>query len=243
MKKETDEFKGSILDFQLEIKAEDVTPEGTFKGYGSVFGNVDSGGDVVVAGAFKDTINRGGRNGNGIAMLWQHSSRYPIGIWTKLLEDEKGLYVEGQVEPTATPDGIPVLNMMRLGGVKGLSIGFNTLVSEDDEKRKVRYLKEIELWEISLVTFPMNKRSIITNVKDTIRGAKTIREFEDALREVGVSKEDAKWIAGMWRKEHDDQSNLREVGETDGINALAMALREIRSELDYSAIKEAMKHF
>lgn len=231
--------KDEILDFHFEMKLEDVTPEGFFKGYASTFGGPpDSGGDIVAPGAFKNTIKRGGRNRNGIAMLWSHDPHSPIGTWPVLSEDAKGLYVEGMVEPTVTPGGIPVLKLMKMGSVRGLSIGFNTIKYEIDKKKQIRTLQEVELWEISPVTFPMNKFARITSVKN-IRDARTVREFEESLREAGISREDAKWIAKWWRP------NLREADavEGEGLDSILQTLRNVDSELAMQAIQGALKDF
>jgi len=86
-----------ILNVPFEIKESNIQESGTFSGYGSVFGNKDSHGDICVQGCFSKSINSGGRNGTGVAMLYQHYSRNPIGIWKMIVEDSRGLKVEGQL--------------------------------------------------------------------------------------------------------------------------------------------------
>lgn len=201
------------LSFSLEIKTDDVNVDGHFKGYASTFGGpADSGGDVIATGCFAKTLKSNGRNGNGIALLWSHDARAPIGIWTSLQEDKKGLYVEGCVEPTAMPDGIPVHKIMRMGGIKGLSIGYSTVLSDMDEKKRVRTIKEAELWEISLVTFPMNTRASVTSVKE-ILGAKTPRELERSLRDAGIDHEVSKYLVALCK------SGLRDAGRQQHIDS------------------------
>jgi uncharacterized protein len=88
----------NYYDCPFEIKSEDITDKGRFSGYGSTFGGKpDSYGDIIVQGAFKETLERGGRNGNGIGMLWQHRSEEPIGVYESIVENSKGLKVEGQL--------------------------------------------------------------------------------------------------------------------------------------------------
>jgi uncharacterized protein len=169
-----------------EIKA---SAEGVIEGYGSVFGNVDSYGDIVVAGAFADTL----KSGRAPAMLWQHDPGEPIGVWTEVREDKRGLVVTGQLA-LGTQRGREALELIRMGALSGLSIGFSTVRSSFDEQTGVRSLLELDLWEVSPVTFPANEAARITSAKsDTI---KTVRDFERALRdELGFSKGAATAIA------------------------------------------------
>jgi hypothetical protein len=218
------------LDFALEIKAEDVTDEGFFKGYASTFnGPPDAGGDVVLPGAFNGTIERGGRNKTGIALLWSHQATQPLGIWTSLLEDKKGLAVQGQIA-VETSLGRDTHTLMKMKAVQGLSIGYDTLEYEIDDKgkRRIRKLKEVELWEISLVTFPMNVRGRVTNVK-AIEEAATEREMEHALREAGLTKAAAQYVVKLCRP------SLREAGRVasdhNGMQTLLGALQEVNAGL------------
>lgn len=230
--------KDEMLDFVFEIKKEEVTPEGFFKGYASTFGGPpDSVNDIVLSGAFKKTLKNKGRNGNGIALLWSHDSRAPIGTWTSIREDDTGLSVEGIVEPQATPNGIPVLKIMRLGGVKGLSIGYNTVLSEFDEKKRIRTIKEVELWEISLCTFPANTRASVTSVKNILE-ARTERELEDALRDAGLSRDASKYIVKLTKH------GLREAGkeaEKTNISSVLSELRRVNLELTMTEIQQVLQ--
>ena len=186
-------------DFPFEIRADSVTEDGYFEGYASVFGGPpDSYGDIVEKGAFHTTLQKGGRNGNGIPMLWHHTPEFPVGVWDFMQEDEKGLPVKGSIDKTVTPMGIPVYSMMKKGAVRGLSIGFNVKKSDRDETTGIRTIKEIELWEVSLVTFPAAKKAQVTTVKD-IEAANTPRELEKALREAGLSNTAAKYMVSMCR--------------------------------------------
>ena len=142
-----------------------VAPEGTFSGYASVFGVADTGRDVVARGAFRDSLVK--RGPRGIKMLWQHDANEPIGHWEALAEDAHGLKVKGRLN-LAVARAREVLALMREGAVDGLSIGFRTEKSATDRKSGLRTLLKIDLWEISIVTFPMLPQARVSAVK---RGA------------------------------------------------------------------------
>ncbi|MCE9566352.1 MAG: HK97 family phage prohead protease [Planctomycetes bacterium] len=130
----------------------------TVEGFGSTFGNVDSYGDMVMPGAFvKSLLTR------KPAMLWQHNSDEPIGVWDEVRETPQGLYLKGRILPTAC--GNDAYTLAKGGALTGLSIGYSTKKSEHDPKTNVRKLLEVELYEVSLVTFPANEAATITGVK------------------------------------------------------------------------------
>lgn len=193
------------LDFPFEVKS--LSEDGTFDGYGSTFGGEpDSYGDVIAKGAFSKSLAKGGRNGNGIAMLWQHNSDQPIGIWPSISEDSRGLAVQGKIAIN-TSLGKDAYTLLKMGAIKGLSIGYNTVDYEYNTESKIRTLKEVDLWEISLVTFPANTNATITGIK-AFEEAQNIREFERALRDAGLSQKQAKYIISMcqdsFEKRHRD---------------------------------------
>ncbi len=189
------EYKNiAIEDFELKVEGDD---KGVFTGYGSTFGGTpDSYGDIVEAGAFSQTISKGGANGLGVGMLWSHDSSRPIGAWKELLQDKKGLRVHGKLTIDAT-DGKDMFHLMKDGAVKGLSIGFTPTDFEIDEKKKRRYLKSVDLWEISPTVFPANTRAKINSVKSFIEEARTERDLEGALREAGLSVSISKYIVKL----------------------------------------------
>jgi hypothetical protein len=196
-------MNNEFIDVPFQFESKSLTEDGTFEGYGSMFGGEpDAYGDVVVKGAFKKTISKGGRNGFGIAMLYQHDPKQPIGTWQTLREDDKGLYVKGKlIRGVQKADEAYLL--MKENVLRGLSIGYDTIDHEivEDKKRntRTRFLKEVSLWEISPVTFPALVRAQITNVKSLIRDSKDERSLEAALREAGLSNGEAKDIVFMCR--------------------------------------------
>lgn len=144
----------------LALQVKEVDDEaGTFSGYAAVFGNRDSYGDVIEPGAFSKTI---AEKGGVFPVLWQHDPWEPIGVSSQMVEDEKGLFVEASVTKESQR-GREALALMKMGAVKGLSIGFQVLQRSVDAG--VRHLTEIKLWEFSPVTFPANELALVTGVK------------------------------------------------------------------------------
>ncbi|WP_102224345.1 HK97 family phage prohead protease [Acidimangrovimonas sediminis] len=146
-------------DYGLELKycrpevALELGEDATIRGYASVFGHVDQGGDVVAAGAYARSLSALAARGGRVKMLWQHDPAQPIGVWDVVREDGKGLWVEGRVL-TEVAQGREALALLDAGAIEGLSIGYRTVSAERDAKGR-RLLQELELWEVSLVTFPM----------------------------------------------------------------------------------------
>jgi len=174
--------------FESEIKAENN--KGIFTGYGSIFGNEDQGNDIMQKGAFtKSLVNR---PVSKVKMLYQHKTDEPIGVFTDMYEDSKGLFVKGQLA-MGTQKGREAYELLKMGALDGMSIGFRADPEKqgyNENKRGVRTLKEVDLMEISLVTFPMNESALIETVKGN---AKNIREWEKILREAGgLSRTEAK---------------------------------------------------
>ena len=160
------------LDCRLEIKAID---EGamTFEGYGAVFGNMDSCGDVIVKGAFAETLAEAKTSGQWPALLAQHggfeaASNMPLGAWQEMREDDHGLFVVGKFADT--PRGQEAYTLMKMTprpAITGLSIGYTPIEWENRSKPEDprRKLKKVKLWEVSLVTFPANDKARVLAVK------------------------------------------------------------------------------
>lgn len=181
----------------FEAKAVD-DKTGTFSGYCSVFGNEDSYGDVVMPGAFKDTIQAWTDRGKMPPILWQHDTSVIIGIWTKLAEDDTGLYGEGVLFIDDIPKAREALALMKYDAIDGLSIGYRLQKWSYNEDDAVLELLAIDLKEISVVTFPANDESRIDAVKNILDAGElpTLPQFEKFLREAGFSKTQATGIAG-----------------------------------------------
>jgi len=173
------------LSLPFEIKA---TGDKYLEGHGSVFGNVDLGADIMVPGAFKRSLAEHKSKGTMPAMLWQHQSDQIPGIWVRAGEDDVGLDLKGEFADTQLGREARTLSKMR--AVRGLSIG-GMIVDFDFDRKGNRLIKEFDLWEVSLVTFPMNPKATIEAIKSMYADP---RAFERHLREVGVSKTDARGI-------------------------------------------------
>ena len=179
------------LDVPLTIKS--VSESGEFEGYGSVFGNKDSYDDIVLPGAFKSSLERWREKGRLPAMLWQHQISEPVGVYTEMKEDDVGLYVRGRLLIDDDPLAKRAHAHMKAGSLGGMSIGYMLNDWEYDREKEAWMLKEIDLWEVSLVTFPANEEARINNVKSALERGEMPRpsDVERALREVGFSKTQA----------------------------------------------------
>lgn len=144
-------------DYGLELKyaaGAQIVSDGTaIEGYASLFGMADQGGDVVQSGAYALSLKRLSARGDKVRMLWQHDPTRPIGVWEEIREDAKGLWVKGRLLPEIA-QAREAAALIAAGAIDGLSIGYRTISAQRDSKGR-RVLSEVELWEVSLVTFPM----------------------------------------------------------------------------------------
>lgn len=192
-------------DFALQVK--DVSDEGTFEGYGSVFGNRDSYGEKVMPGAFVESLARHKREGTSVLMLYQHDGYEPIGVWEDLAEDAKGLWGRGRLV-MGVRRAEETYKLLKAGALRGLSIGYREVEVEPDGND--RLLKKLDLLEISPVSFPANRRARVDTVKSAgalaleefarlVRDGEppAIKEFENILRDAGIPKSMAVSIASV----------------------------------------------
>lgn len=199
------------LDVPFKIKA--VSEDGLFSGYGSVFGVIDSYKEVVAPGAFSESLSQ-----RTPALLWQHRSGEPIGVYSALREDQTGLYVEGKLA-LKTARGAEAYELLKMGAISGLSIGFVTRDDSYDRVTGIRTLKKVDLWEVSLVTFPANDAARVSGVKsiDTIA---SLADAESYLRDAGgLSRREATALVSRIK-------SLRGRGDPDELGELlALASR------------------
>lgn len=179
-------------DLQLTIKS--VSETGEFEGYGSVFGNKDSHSDIIVPGAYQKSLTAWAAKGRLPALLWQHDMGEPIGVYTEMREDDVGLFVKGRLLIDDDPLARRAYAHMKAGSLTGLSIGYVLEDYDYDPQKEAWMLKEIDLWEVSLVTFPSNDDARIADVKSLLERGETPppSKVEKALREVGFSVSQAK---------------------------------------------------
>jgi HK97 family phage prohead protease len=202
-------------DFAFELKS--LKDDGTFEGYGSVFGVKDSYDEIVSHGAFAESLAAHKAAGTMPAMLWQHRSGEPVGIYTEMVEDSIGLKVSGQLA-LKTSRGAEAYELLKMKAISGLSIGFVTREDSYDRVTGIRTLKKVDLWEVSLVTFPANDAARVQGVK-SIEEFQNLRDAERFLRDSGMSRAEA--VAFVARVKSLGQSD----SDGDGMQQIAEALR------------------
>ena len=177
-----------ITDMGLEHKfvaigsTETVEDGVKIEGYASYCGEVDRGGDIVARGAYAASLHALGAKGGQVKMLWQHDPAQPIGVWDEVREDARGLFVKGRILADVAK-GREAAALIAAGAIDGLSIGYRTVKATKDDKGR-RLLTELELWEVSLVTFPMLPSARV--------GAKGEGPDDAALRDLARVFDDAR---------------------------------------------------
>jgi HK97 family phage prohead protease len=171
------------LERPFEVKA--VEDDGAFEGFGSVFGNVDSYKEIVAPGAFAESLAQWKASGRLPPVLWQHRSGEPIGPYLFMEEQPIGLHAKGQLLINDVQRAKEARALMKAKAVNGLSIGFVTREDSYDRLTGIRTLKKVDLWEVSVVTFPANPAAQISSVKSAIDAIETVRDAEAFLRDVG----------------------------------------------------------
>ena len=223
---ESKNIEKDFIEIKSEIKAysdeEEDKNYGTFEGYGSVFGNKDLGNDVIESGAFTKSLKK--RKPKNIKLLYQHKSDMPIGVFDDIKEDEHGLVVKGRLA-LKTQAGAEAYELLKMGALDGLSIGFRVNPQEVsyDKRANKRIIKEVDLMEVSLVTFPMNPKATVMSVKGE---EISIREWEKGMRDAfPISRSEAKLAA----KAVTDAFNQRDVDSNaelvDAIKNLTLTLK------------------
>jgi HK97 family phage prohead protease len=184
-----------FLDVPFEIKALQ-DEEGIFEGYGSIFGNLDADGDVIEPGAFTKSLQMHQSSQTQPALLWMHNPYQPVGRYLDIREDARGLYVKGQLILEST-QGRDAYALLKGGAINGLSIGYIPKNWELDKVQKTRRLKEVALWEVSLVTFPANTLARVMAVKSKIISGEipTLQELEQLLcQECGMNEKESQLL-------------------------------------------------
>lgn len=219
----------NYLTKSIDLDLKSLTDTGRFSGYGSVFGNVDKGGDVVEFGAFGKSLELWSKSDRSVPTLWQHKTDEPIGAWSNLTEDKHGLLGDADLWIEDAPYARIAHKGMKTKTITGLSIGYRIKRDTYDKKTGVTTLHELDLVEISVVTNPMNDAARMTDVKSMIEAGTlpTMKEYEDFLREAGgFSKSQAAALAV-----HGLSKLLRgEPGDTKGddLNAVLAMLQNVK---------------
>lgn len=203
-------------DVAFDLKA--AAADGAIEGYASLFGEVDQGGDIVAAGAYGASLSKLAAQDRKVKMLWQHDPSQPIGVWEELREDDRGLWVKGRIL-TEVEKGREAIALIKAGSIDGLSIGYRTINAQKDDGGN-RVLKEVDLWEVSLVTFPMlptarvaTKGDVPSELIEKLKAGDrlTEREFEAAVKGLGLSNSQAERAARIHLKGQGDPA----AAETD----------------------------
>ena len=212
------------LTIPLEIKS---LSDREFEGHGSVFKNIDLGGDIVLPGAFKRSLKQHKDSGQLPQMFWMHDPSRVPGKWLDMSEDKKGLVVRGVLADTDL--GNEIHTLLKMDAVRGLSIGYVTR-DQDFDKDGNRLIKEADLWEVSVVSMPMNPLAQVAHVKSRLSAAgeyvPTVREFERVLRDVGCSQKVAKILISKMFDEDDSSGMLDEKPRDAEVDAEAVKAAE-----------------
>lgn len=200
----------------FDIKS--VSEEGQIEGYASVYGNVDSYGDVVQKGAFKSLF---GKSDSIIPVLWQHDTRQPIGGASSFKEDDNGLYMKANLV-MEVQKAHEAKALAKAGVVTGLSIGYTVEEFTYNKEDNVTYLTDLKLWEVSLVTFPANSEARVEGVKQILAdgGMPSEREVEELLRQSGFSRSQSKaFISKGYRALQRDAEDDASIQLIEGLKA------------------------
>lgn len=221
--------KNSLEQKRAPFECRKLSDTGQFEGYASLFGAEDLGRDVVRKGAFAKSLAH--RGAEGVKLLFQHDPSEPIGVWDRVQEDQNGLHVQGRLLMEVAR-AREVHALMKAGALDGLSIGFHTKRARIDRKTGHRHLLEVDLWEISIVTFPMHPDARIRSVKRMGSGVvmPSPRDIEHSLRrDAGLSRSQARaLIAGGYKT----LRPLRDAGP-EGWKSVLGALEVARARITF----------
>lgn len=218
------------LDYPFQIKS--INEDGVFSGYGTVWGDVDAYSETLAKGSIKRSLKK-----REPAMLWQHDTTQPVGVWTSLVEDDHGLLLEGKVALDASI-GRDAYALMKLGAVKGLSIGFIPVKWSQDRDNRLVTFSEVDLYEVSIVTFPALSSAKIDNVKSFFNGEQmpTVRDVEAFLRDSGLSKTQAMtFISKGYQaclRDSDNKENKEQENILQNINLLLEKLKHVNGNTE-----------
>lgn len=232
-KSDDDDFEHDYIEVASELKAiedddeedEDRERYGRFEGYGAVFNNTDLGNDVLRNGAFRKSLRN--RKPKNIKLLYQHKTDMPIGVFDSMKEDEHGLYVKGRLA-LQTQAGREAYELMKMGALDGLSIGFKTNPKNYsvDKRTRRRVIDEVDLMEVSLVTFPMNPKATVQMVKGQ---SISIREWENGLRDAfSISRSEAKAAAKAIHEAFTQRDVVEDDDMVEAIKTLTNSLKTVR---------------
>ena len=213
----------------LAFEAKNITEDGHFEGYASIFGNVDSDMDIIERGAFSDSLAKYKSKAKLPKLLWQHNPQEVIGVYEDMKEDDRGLWVRGRLLKDVAK-GKEAYALLKAGAMEGMSIGFMTVdAMYEGASNSIRKIMKADLWGVSLVTWGANPDALVTDVK----GVKTERDFERFLRDAGYSRKEATAIALHGFKAIDGQRDADATeAETDGLQAIITSLENLKGKFN-----------
>jgi len=224
------------LTIPLEIKS---LSDREFEGHGSVFKNIDLGGDIVMPGAFKRSLAQHREAKSLPQMFWMHDPSRVPGKWIEMSEDKKGLSVKGVLADTDL--GNEIHTLLKMDAVRGLSIGYVTR-DQDFDKDGNRLIKEADLWEVSVVSLPMNPLAQVAHVKSRLSAAgeyvPTVREFERVLRDVGCSQKVAKILISKMFDDEDSNGKLDEPRDAEVNDEAAKAAQALLDKIRAASLRD-----
>ena len=218
------EMKNMSVSFDIK-SYHDEDGERKFCGYANTFDHKDRAGDITQKGAFTKSIQEHITNGTKPLMLMHHDHSRPVGVWEKLVEDAKGLYVEGRLTK-GVRDADEAYALLKDGALNSMSIGYKVLDEEYDRNKGANLLHEVSLFEISLVSIPANEQSTVISVKSD--DGVDARALEKHLRDAGLSRREAKAILS---KGLSGLSLQRDAVEEDSTNVVAESNNSDQSEI------------
>lgn len=235
-----EEFEKAFIEvpFALEVKELGEDSEFfQFEGYASTFGNIDKVDDIVVKGAFSKSIAALKANLAKLPVLWQHDRRTPLGVYFEFYEDDKGLFVKGRMPKADTFVSGRVIPQMKVGSVTKMSIGFWIMEREFNEEG-IRLLKELDLFEVSLVTLPANDKAEVTGMK-SLEEIEDLKGLEKFLKSHEISQKQAETVISLVCKfkkldgDHQDEEELqaKEQGDLAGMKMFADELNKFSTKL------------
>lgn len=185
----TASIKRLDITFDAKSLSVDAADERKFSGYANTFDHRDRANDITMRGAFLKSLNKHAEVGTKVKMLAHHDMSRPIGVWEVIVEDEKGLYVEGRLTK-GVRDADEAYALLKDGALDSMSIGYRVVTEEYDRKSGANLLHEVDLHEISLVAIPANQESVVT----TVKSIPDVRSLEKSLRDAGLSRREAKAV-------------------------------------------------
>lgn len=227
------ELKYLNVPFEMKANREDEEYF-YFEGYASTFGNVDLGNDVIERGAFIKSLKA--RNPK---LLWQHKMDMPLGVFEEVFEDDKGLFVKGKMPLADSFVRDRVIPQMKIKSVDSMSIGYCVEIEEYDKTINVRKLKEIYLYEASLVTLPMNPQATVTGMKALemrIDELKTLKDINNYLKDCGLSKVQVEGVMAKMRTVINECNTQEQQSKSDAelaelVKASILNLEKITKEI------------